>query len=362
MKFIDEYRDGKVAAGLAKKISDRVGDRALTFMEVCGTHTMAIHRHGLKDVLPPSISLISGPGCPVCVTPNSFIDRGIALARTEGLIVCTFGDMMRVPGSSSSLDRERAKGHDVRVVYSPLDAVQLAQENSHRRVIFLGVGFETTAPTVAVAIQIAAQKNIRNFFVSCAHKTMPNAMAALVGDGEIELDGFICPAHVSTIIGSRPYEFLAKEYGKACVVTGFEPVDILQGLLMLVEQVVSKQQKIEIQYRRVATVEGNQKAIKLLHHVFEQCDDEWRGLGLIKGSGLKIRWQYSNQDADKNISVEVEKTVEQKGCICGLILQGKRIPPECGLFAKTCTPQNPIGACMVSSEGTCAAYYKYSRE
>jgi hydrogenase expression/formation protein HypD len=279
----------------------------------------------------------------------------------DRMTICTFGDMLRVPGSTSSLDQERAKGCDVRVVYSPLDAVDIAAENPDQQVIFLGVGFETTSPTVAAAIQAANHRNISNFFVSCAHKTIPNAMASLVSDDEIQLDGFICPAHVSTIIGSRPYEFLANRHRKACAIIGFEPLDILQGLVMLVTQVVLKQWTVENQYRRVAKVDGNQKALALLNKVFEPCDDEWRGLGVIKGSGLTIRPEYSAHDAEQNITVKVEETVEPKGCICGLILQGKKIPSDCELFAKACTPQNPIGACMVSSEGTCAAHYKYSR-
>ena len=333
----------------------------MTFMEVCGTHTMAIHRHGIKKILPTNIRLISGPGCPVCVTANAYIDRAVAYSSLDNVSICTFGDMMRVPGSSSSLDRERARGSDIRIVYSPLDAVSIAEENPDQSVIFLGIGFETTAPTVAAAIQTAQQRKIANFFVSCAHKTMPNAMAALVGDGEIDLDGFICPAHVSTIIGSKPYEFLAQVYSKACVITGFEPIDVLQGLLMLVEQLVSNQPRVEIQYRRVVKVDGNQKALILLDKVFEPCDDVWRGLGKIPNSGLKIRDEFSAHNSEKNIVVKVEKTIEPKGCICGLILQGKKLPSDCKLFAKTCTPQNPIGACMVSSEGTCAAHYKYSR-
>ena len=361
MKFVDEYRDGELAGGLAQKIAERAGDLPMTFMEVCGTHTMAIYRHGLKQILPSNIRLISGPGCPVCVTSNAYIDRAVAYSRLEGVTICTFGDMMRVPGSTSSLEHERAQGRNVRIVYSPLDAVDIATKNPDRRVIFLGVGFETTAPTVAAAIQAAHQRGILNFFVSSAHKTMPKAMAALVGNGEIELDGFICPAHVSTIIGSRPYEFLAHDYGKACVVTGFEPLDVLQGLLMLVEQVVTQQPKVEIQYRRVAKIDGNQKALTMMNQVFVPCDDEWRGLGIIKGSGLRIRDDFPAHDVACNITVKVEETIEPKGCICGLILQGRKSPSDCGLFAKTCTPQNPVGACMVSSEGTCAAYYKYSR-
>jgi hydrogenase expression/formation protein HypD len=361
MKFIDEFRDGEAANGLTQQIVDRAGETPMTFMEVCGTHTMSIHRHGLKQILPPNIRLISGPGCPVCVTSNAYIDRAVAYARLDRMTICTFGDMLRVPGSTSSLDQERAKGCDVRVVYSPLDAVDIAAENPDQQVIFLGVGFETTSPTVAAAIQAANHRNISNFFVSCAHKTIPNAMASLVSDDEIQLDGFICPAHVSTIIGSRPYEFLANRHRKACAIIGFEPLDILQGLVMLVTQVVLKQWTVENQYRRVAKVDGNQKALALLNKVFEPCDDEWRGLGVIKGSGLTIRPEYSAHDAEQNITVKVEETVEPKGCICGLILQGKKIPSDCELFAKACTPQNPIGACMVSSEGTCAAHYKYSR-
>ncbi len=330
-----------------------------TFMEVCGTHTMAIARYGIRQLLPEGIRLVSGPGCPVCVTPNGYLDRAIALARLPEITVATFGDMLRVPGSESSLEREKAQGHDVRVVYSPRDAVAIALNEPDRQVVFLGVGFETTAPTVAAAILEAQRTGVRNFCVLCAHKTMPQAMRALVANGRVGLDGFICPGHVSAIIGAEPYRFLAAEFGKACVITGFEPVDILQGLLMLVRQVRSGKPAVEIQYSRVVRPEGNPKAQAILAEVFEPCDAEWRGLGWIPGSGLRIRDEYVDFDAARRFPLEIPPPKEPQGCRCGEVLQGLVEPDECPLFGGGCTPERPVGACMVSSEGRCAAYYRY---
>jgi hydrogenase expression/formation protein HypD len=369
MKYLDEYRDAEIGKKLIRRIQLKAAKLNLVkIMEVCGTHTMAIARYGLRKVLPENIQLISGPGCPVCVTPNHFLDKAIALARQRDVIMATFGDMMRVPGSSSSLEKERAAGFDIRIVYSTLDALEIALKNDKKKVIFLGVGFETTIPTVAASIIKTEQLKLNNYFVLAAHKTMPVPMEMLAaGDQKsvparkMKLDGFICPAHVSAIIGSKPYTVLAEKYRKACVIAGFEPLDILEGIDMILDQIIKNEPKVEIQYSRVVQAEGNPVALKIIFNVFETCDSEWRGIGIIPKSGLKLRDKYSKFDADKIFDVKVEPARENKGCLCGKVMQGIVTPLDCKLFAKVCTPENPIGACMVSSEGTCAAWYKYER-
>ncbi|MGQ9561156.1 MAG: hydrogenase formation protein HypD [Candidatus Oleimicrobiaceae bacterium] len=362
VKYIDEFRDGSIARGLVRRIAEVArGLPVVRFMEVCGTHTVAIYRSGIRQMLPENIELISGPGCPVCVTPNPFIDRAIAYARLPDVTICTFGDMVRVPGSTSSLELEKSRRADVRVVYSPLDAVEIAQQNPERNIVFLGVGFETTAPTVGAAIEVAAKKGVANFLVSCGHKVMPPALAALTADGRLGLNGFILPAHVSAIIGVDPYEFLATKHGLAGVIAGFEPLDILYGILMLVEMVSQGRAAIDIQYRRVVRREGNLRALDVLQRVFTPRDDDWRGLGVIAGSGLAIGPAYAAHDAEANIHVEVEPTKVHPRCRCGDVLRGLCRPEECPLFATVCTPEAPVGACMVSTEGTCAACYKYGR-
>jgi hydrogenase expression/formation protein HypD len=363
MNYMDEYRDRGIVLGLAARIRELAAGRAepMTFMEVCGTHTMAIYQYGLRSLLPPNVRLISGPGCPVCVTPNGYVDRAVAYCRQPDTIIATFGDMVRVPGSSSSLMEERAKGADVRIVYSPLDAVALAARNPEKRVIFLGVGFETTAPTIAGSILTAAAKGLGNYFVLAAHKTIPLPMEVLSADPELAIDGYICPAHVSAIIGAAAYRPLSEERGVPCVVIGFEPVDMMEGVEMLVRQVVEGRSAVEIQYRRVVKWEGNRKAQEVLAKVFAPCDAEWRGIGMIPGSGLEINDTYSSFDAEKVLPVVVEEPREHQGCRCGDILKGKTSPFDCPLFATACTPESPVGACMVSSEGTCAAAYKYGR-
>ncbi len=358
MKFIDEYRDGEKTRPILEEIQ-RIADQPLKFMEVCGTHTVSIARYGLRSVLPPAIQLISGPGCPVCVTPTGDLDRAISLARIPGGTVATFGDMVRVPGSHSSLALERAAGKDVRVVYSPLDALRLAEENPEKKVIFLGVGFETTAPTVAATILEAKNRSVKNFFVFSAHKTVPLALRGLLDTGEIQLDGFLLPGHVSAIIGSRPYKFLAAEYGLACVVAGFEPLDILQAILMLVRQAKAREPRVEIQYRRGVNENGNPKALEIMDRVFGPADVEWRGLGPIPGTGLALREEFAALDAWRNFGVPVAPSREPPGCRCGEVLRGIIRPAQCPLFGRACNPQNPVGPCMVSFEGSCAAAYKY---
>jgi hydrogenase expression/formation protein HypD len=349
-RLLDQIRRGAQAVS-----------RNLRYMEVCGTHTMAIHRAGLPGLLPKNIRLLSGPGCPVCVTPMGYLDAALELARRPGTTLTTFGDMMRVPGASGSLDLERASGADVRIVYSPIEAVRLAGQSPRRNVVFLAVGFETTAPGTALALAEAERKGIRNFFALCAHKIIPPALAALLADKEAALDGLILPGHVSAILGLEPYRFIAAEYGRAGVITGFEPEDVLQALLMLLRQAVAGEAKVENQYPRVVRPEGNPAARALLERYFERCDAEWRGLGTIPASGLQLRPEFASRDAATALGVEIGRGVEPAGCLCGEVLRGRIEPEACPLFAEQCTPMTPVGACMVSSEGTCAAHYKYSR-
>ena len=359
MKYLEEFRDLKLCQRLAAKIKEIAGIDKIQLMEVCGTHTMAIHKFGIKSLLPENIRLISGPGCPVCVTPNEYMDRAISLSFAPDVMVTSFGDMLRVPGSSRSLEQARAQGGKVRMVYSPMDALHLADENPGMRVVFLAIGFETTSPTIAATLAQAERQGNKNFFVLVGHKLVPPAMKALVDNKKVAVNGFICPAHVSTIIGTRPYRFLADDYHIPCVVTGFEPIDVLQGILMLVEMIKNKKPEVKNQYLRVATESGNEKAQAILSKTFEPEDSNWRGLGTIPGSGYQLRPEFSGRDAEKMIAVEVEPTREHKGCKCGEVLQGLIEPSECPLYANPCTPERPIGPCMVSSEGTCAAYYKY---
>jgi hydrogenase expression/formation protein HypD len=363
MNYMDEYRDRSIVLGLAAQIRELAAGRKtpMTFMEVCGTHTMAIYQYGIRSLLPPGVRLISGPGCPVCVTPNGFLDKAVAYCRRPDTIIATFGDMVRVPGSSTSLMAERARGADLRIVYSPLDAVKLAAGNPGKTVIFLGVGFETTAPTIAGSILAAAAKGLANYFVLAAHKTIPIPMEILSADPELAIDGYICPPHVSAIIGADAFQRLSGEQGVPCVVTGFEPVDVMQGVSMLVRQVTAGESRVENQYSRVVKAEGNRKAQAVIAEVFSPCDAEWRGIGTIPGSGLEINSRYAAYDAEKVMPIAVEETREPPGCRCGEILKGKISPFDCPLFDSVCTPEAPVGACMVSSEGTCAAAYKYGR-
>jgi hydrogenase expression/formation protein HypD len=352
--------ENETGGHLVRAIRRAAGEGTTTLMEVCGTHTMAIARFGIRELLPSSVRLVSGPGCPVCVTSNAFVDRVVALARIPGVIIATFGDLMRVPGSSSSLERERASGMDVRVVFSTLDALKLAEENPDRKIVFPGVGFETTAPTVAVSILEARRRALKNYFVLSGHKVMPPAMEAL-SRGDVRIDGYLCPGHVSAVTGTRFYEKLVREFGIGCVVSGFEPLDILQSILMLVRQAERKLPKVEVQYSRVVKPEGNTRALAALGEVFEPSDAEWRGLGMIPGSGLEIRPAFAQWDAGKRLPVEVEPLREPEGCRCGDVLEGKIGPAECPLFAKACIPEEPVGACMVSSEGACAAHFRFGR-
>ena len=328
-------------------------------MEVCGTHTVAIARNGLRTMMPEGVKLASGPGCPVCVTSNKDIDTVIALSRVAGVSIATFGDMTRVPGSTSSLLQEQAQGRSINIVYSPLDALTLAKENPDQQIVFVGVGFETTTPLVAMAIKRAKAMGLKNFSVFVAHKNMPGALETIVADPALKIDALILPGHVSTIIGVKPYEFLAKKYGIPGVITGFEPVDVLQGIAMIMRQLHENRAKIEIAYSRGVMREGNPVALAAINDVFKTVDTTWRGLGVIPNSGYAIRDEYKEFDAFARFAPEVEPTQEPKGCCCGDVLRGIMAPNECPLFRKVCTPENPIGPCMVSSEGSCAAYFRY---
>jgi len=358
MRFIDEFRDAGLARKLADKIA-RVSTRPARMMEFCGGHTVAIMRNGIRQLLPPTIEMLSGPGCPVCVTSNSDIDHAIALAGLPDVIITTFGDMLRVPGSYSSLQKARAEGGDIRIVYSTQDALQIARDNPQQSIIFIGVGFETTAPTIAMAVVQAEKEDLHNFHVLCRLKTTPPAMRALLDIGEVKLNGIICPGHVTTVIGIGPYQAYARDYGVACVVAGFEPVDILQAVEMLVQQIEKGEPRVEIAYTRGVRPEGNPKALELMSKVFDTTGASWRGIGEIPGSGLKLKAKYACFDADRAFDITLPPAREAPGCRCGEVLRGVIRPTDCKLFRKACSPENPIGPCMVSSEGSCAAYYEY---
>lgn len=352
------FKDPSLARGLISAINALAPEQA-TLMEVCGTHTVAIARNGIRGLMPEGVRLSSGPGCPVCVTSNRDIDTVIALARIPEVTITTFGDMTRVPGSTSSLLKEQAAGRSVEIVYSPLDALRYAQEHPDRQVVFVGVGFETTTPLVARAIKRAADAKLTNFSVFAAHKNMPGALEAIINDPLLKVDALILPGHVSTIIGIEPYRFLAEKYGIPGVITGFEAVDVLQGIAMLVRQLHEGRAQIEIAYARGVMPQGNPVARAAIDEVFETCPALWRGLGMIDGSGYRIRDRYAAFDAVRRFNPEVEPTQDPKGCRCGDVLRGIMAPDECPLFRTVCSPENPVGPCMVSSEGSCAAYYRY---
>ena len=361
MRFITEFRNSDLATGLIADIR-RKSKRKMRFMEFCGGHTVAIFKYGIRQALPRTVEMVSGPGCPVCVTATADIDKAIALAGTPGVIITSFGDMLRVPGSRSSLQKARAAGADVRIVYSTLDALNIARENPQRTVVFIGVGFETTAPTIAVSVLQAKEQGIKNYRVLSLHKLCPPVIKTILDAGEVKLDGLICPGHVSAITGSNAWEFVARDYGIPCVVAGFEPTDILQCVDMLITQAEKHEAKVEIAYKRGVTPEGNLQAQKIMQQVFEPCPGNWRGLGEVPNSGLKLRPEYALFDAEVTFDIKLEPGIEPKGCICGEILRGVKTPADCRLFRKVCTPENPVGPCMVSSEGSCSAYYLYGDE
>ncbi len=359
MKYVDEYRDKELIMKLADRIRRSV-DRDYTFMEVCGGHTMAIQRFGLPSLLPPGIRLISGPGCPVCVTPAAYIDALVDISLNQRLTVATFGDLMRVPGTSLTLSEAAARGADIRVVLSASEALMIARSDRTNRVVFPAIGFETTAPGTAVTVMQAMAEGIDNFLVLSAHKLMPPAMEELIRGGT-RIDGFICPGHVSVITGSRVFDFIPERYRLGCVITGFEPTDILTAILMLIRQVSENAPEVQVQYVRAVKPEGNLSAHKYMNEVFEPCDADWRGLGVIRLGGLKLREKYSPYDAALIPGLEMTTRGPETGCVCGDILRGLLTPAECSLFNTVCTPDTPAGACMVSEEGACHSWYKYHR-
>lgn len=357
MKYVDEYRNGRHIARLAEMISREVS-REYIFMEVCGGHTAAIHRFGIPSLLPPGVRLISGPGCPVCVTPARYIDMVVALASGGGVTVAMFGDLMRVPGTMLTPAAARAAGADIRVVLSAHEALELASSNPDRKVVFPAIGFETTAPGTAVTVTEAERRSLKNFFILCAHKVMPPAMELLLKEGT-RIDGFICPGHVAVITGSSAFDFIAEKYLLPCVVTGFEPADLMLAVLMLIRQVNSRSPRVETEYRRAVTRDGNARAQGYMNEVFEPGDAEWRGIGIIPSGGLNLRDRYRHFDAGDLIAVDLPESARESGCQCGAILRGVITPADCPLFAGACTPDHPEGACMVSAEGSCNTWYKY---
>ncbi|MGW5261697.1 hydrogenase formation protein HypD [Microbispora sp. NPDC004025] len=363
MRFVDEYRDADKARALSARIASLCEPgRAYKFMEVCGGHTHTIYKHGLEDYLPETITLVHGPGCPVCVIPMGRVDDAIHIAEQPDVIMTSFGDMMRVPGGRGSFFDSTAQGADIRMVYSPLDALKIARRNPDRRVVFMAIGFETTVPSTAMTVLRAAAEGVRNFSVFCNHVTIIPAIKAILDSPDLRLDGFIGPGHVSTIIGCRPYEFIARGYGKPLVVAGFEPLDILQSVYMLLLQLAEGRSEVENQYARVVPWAGNVRALRAINEVMElRPYFEWRGLGFISHSALRMRDEYAAYDAERLFAIPGGRVADPKACQCGEVLKGVLKPWECKVFGTACTPETPIGTCMVSSEGACAAYYNFGR-
>jgi hydrogenase expression/formation protein HypD len=363
MRFVDEYRSGDVAKRLSERIAELVEPgRRYKVMEVCGGHTHAIYKHGIEDLLPPEVELVHGPGCPVCVIPMGRQDDALAIAERPEVIFTTFGDMMRVPSSRGSLLDAKARGADVRMVYSPLDALKIARENPDRDVVFFAIGFETTTPSTALTLLRARAEGIRNFFVFANHVTIIPAIRAILDSPDLRLDGFIGPGHVSTVIGIRPYRFIARDYGRPVVVSGFEPLDVLQGAYMVLRQLADGRSEVENQYTRVVREEGNPNALRAIAETMElRTTFEWRGLGFISQSALKLRPEFADWDAELRYEIPGVRVADPKACQCGEVLKGVIKPWECKVFGTACTPERPIGTCMVSSEGACAAYYNYGR-
>ncbi|OAA24012.1 hydrogenase expression/formation protein HypD [Frankia sp. EI5c] len=363
MRFVDEYRDAGTARALSARMAELLEPgREYAFMEVCGGHTHTIYKHGLEDHLPPGVSLVHGPGCPVCVIPMGRVDDAIHIARQDGVIMTSFGDMMRVPGSGGSFFDANAEGTDIRMVYSPLDALKIARANPDRRVVFMAIGFETTTPSTALTVLRAAAEGLRNFSVFCNHITIVPALRAILDSPDVRLDGFVGPGHVSTVIGCRPYEFIPRDYGRPLVVSGFEPLDILQSIYQLLRQLHDGRCEVENQYTRVVAAEGNPVALAAIDRVLEPRPDfEWRGLGHIPWSAMQVRERFAAFDAERIFAPPGARVADPKACQCGEVLTGVIKPWECGVFGTGCTPETPIGACMVSPEGACAAYYNFGR-
>jgi hydrogenase expression/formation protein HypD len=363
MRFVDEFRDAEFGRVLAGEILGAVEPgRHYKLMEVCGGHTHSIYKYGVDDLLPENVELVHGPGCPVCVIPMGRVDDGIALAEQPGVIFTCFGDMMRVPGSHGTLLEAKARGADIRMVYSPLDALRIAKSEPDRQVVFFAIGFETTAPSTALTLKRARAEGVTNFSCMCNHVTIVPPLRALLDSPDLRLDGFIGPGHVSTVVGARPFEFIPDDYGKPVVISGFEPVDILQSVLMILCQLRAGECRVENQYKRVVPYEGNLRALEVMSEVFAlRPHFEWRGLGFISQSGLRLSDAYADLDAERRFAVPGVRVADPKACQCGEVLKGVIKPYECKVFGSACTPERPIGTCMVSSEGACAAYYNYGR-
>lgn len=364
MRYVDEFRDPEVARGVAAEIAALArGGRRIKIMEICGGHTHTIYRHGIKDLLPEEVELVHGPGCPVCVLPMGRVDDGIAIAEPPEVIFTCFGDMLRVPGSKGTLLEIKARGADIRMVYSPLDALRIARENPDREIVFYAIGFETTAPSTALTLRRARTEGLRNFSVFCNHVTIVPPVRALLDSPDLRLDGFIGPGHVSTVIGCRPYEFVARDYGRPVVVAGFEPLDLLHSILMIMRQLAEGRCEVENQYRRSVPWEGNLKALHSMAEVFElRPYFEWRGLGFIAQSALKLSPAYAEFDAEARFAAPGVRVADPKSCQCGEVLKGVLKPWECKVFGTACTPEHPLGALMVSSEGACAAFFDFGRK
>ena len=359
LKYIEEYRDGTLARAIIKKIQ-AVSKKKLRLMEVCGTHTTSIFRHGIRSVLPAGITLLSGPGCPVCVTAQKDIDAFVEFSRLDNVIVTTFGDLIKVPGSSSSLGKEKADGADVRIVYSVFDAINIARENKEKEVVFCGVGFETTIPTIAAGILMGIQEKLDNFSIYSANKLTPPALAALMETNGVKIDGFILPGHVSVITGTNAYRDTFEKYNIPSVISGFEPIDILNAILLLIQQNEVGKPALENAYPRAVSDQGNEKAKSIMNQVFKVCSATWRGIGDIPSSGMSLKKEVEKFDAAIKFDMNMPDMPEPKGCACGEILMGLKTPEQCGLYKKKCTPMTPVGPCMVSSEGSCAAFFRYA--
>jgi hydrogenase expression/formation protein HypD len=363
MRFVDEFRDGELGRAVAGEILATVDPgRHHKVMEICGGHTHAIYKFGIDDLLPANVELVHGPGCPVCVIPMGRVDDGIAVAHNEEVIFTCFGDMLRVPGSELTLLEAKAQGADVRMVYSPLDALRIARENPDRQVVFFAIGFETTAPSTALTLKRAKAEGVANFSCICNHVTIVPPLRALLDSPEMSLDGFVGPGHVATVVGTRPFEFIPAEYGRPIAISGFEPLDVLQSILMVLRQLRDGRAEVENQYRRVVPAEGNPRALEVMAEVFElRPTFEWRGMGFIPHSALRLSDAYREFDAEERYSVPGVRIADPKACQCGEVLKGVIKPWECRVFGTACTPEHAIGTCMVSPEGACAAYYNYGR-
>jgi hydrogenase expression/formation protein HypD len=363
VKYVDEYRDPKLILGLAAEIGRVAGGRTFRIMEVCGGHTHAIYRFGLDGLLPETIEFIHGPGCPVCVLPMGRIDEGLAIAQDRNVILTAFGDMMRVPGHDGSPLEHKARGADVRMVYSPLDALALAQKHPDRQVVFFAIGFETTTPSTALTLLRARELGVENFSVFCNHIVVPPAIRAVLDSGDVTIDGFIGPGHVSTVTGAKAYQFIANDYRKPCVVSGFEPIDLLQATLLVVKQLVAGEHRVENAYSRFVPWEANAAAMSAIDRVFEIREEfEWRGLGMLPRSALRLNAEFAAFDAERRFATRGVVSSDHPEAECGAVLRGVLKPPQCALFGKQCMPEHPVGALMVSSEGACAAHFAYARE